>query len=80
MLVSRPRYLVVSAAFVLTLAGLFLLYTTRPTLTLWPQLGRDELVDPKTWVYGGPLAKDKVVVMAKIRSENASWVFENLQE
>lgn len=32
------------------------------------------------WIEKGPLAEDKVVVIAKMTNESVDWVSENLQE
>ncbi|OAL33959.1 hypothetical protein AYO20_06794 [Fonsecaea nubica] len=34
----------------------------------------------KAWIYSGPEAEDKAVILAKTHGEDVSWVFDNLQD
>ncbi|KAK6383034.1 hypothetical protein LTS17_003704 [Exophiala oligosperma] len=36
--------------------------------------------NPQAWIYSGPEAEDKAVIIAKIQSDDVSWVFEHLPD
>ncbi|EXJ71512.1 uncharacterized protein A1O5_05320 [Cladophialophora psammophila CBS 110553] len=88
MLISRLQYRFALVATSLVLFVLGLLYKTKATVSLRLQLGNapnepnglNKPDDSKAWIYSGPEAEDKAVILAKVRSEDVNWVFDYLQE
>lgn len=44
------------------------------------RLGVGKASAQKTWLYAGPEAQDKAVIMAKVHTEDVSWAYEHLSE
>ena len=76
MLVSRFSYRIALVVAIFVLVALRLFLWTSSDFSFRLRLGNN----PKAWIYSGPEAEDKAVVMAKIQSDDVNWVFEHLPE
>lgn len=74
MLRLQYRFAFVAATLVLVALGLFL--KTNPDLHVRLELGNNS----KAWIYSGPEAEDKAVIMAKVQNDDVDWVFNHLPE
>lgn len=74
MLKLHYRFALVAAILGLVSLGFFLKTNAHFNFPL--ALGQN----PKAWIYSGPEAEDKAVIMAKIQGDDVSWVFEHLPE
>ena len=76
MLMSRLQYRLASVAAISVLVALGFFLRKSPDFHVRLEPGNN----PKAWIYSGPEAEDKVVVMAKIQSDDVDWVFDHLPE
>ncbi|KIW91936.1 uncharacterized protein Z519_06918 [Cladophialophora bantiana CBS 173.52] len=78
MLVSRVkyRYIWLATAALLISIVLFLWSSHSSFPGFWVRLSSSD----SAWIYKGPVAEDKVVILAKIKAEDVSWVASELPD
>lgn len=80
------RWLFIAVVLILFLLGsLHHAHLNVYTLSLYLGTGKQsELLEAdaeqRSWLYAGPNAQDKAVVMARTYSEDVSWAYEHLSE
>ncbi|OQV05269.1 hypothetical protein CLAIMM_10037 isoform 2 [Cladophialophora immunda] len=88
MLISKPHSRLLSVVTILVIVALRSLCGWRVDGSLIFQFGQrsdksstsNKPSNSKGWIYSGPKAEDKAVILAKVRGEDVDWVFDNLQE
>ncbi|OQU93522.1 hypothetical protein CLAIMM_00021 [Cladophialophora immunda] len=72
----RNRYSWLATAALLVSIILFLFNKHSSFLSLWIRLAGSD----RAWIYKGPEAGDKAVILAKIKAEDVSWVLSELSD
>ncbi|KIW26790.1 uncharacterized protein PV07_06596 [Cladophialophora immunda] len=88
MLISKPHSRLLSVVTILVIVALRSLCGWRVDGSLIFQFGQrsdksstsNKPSNSKGWIYSGPKAEDKAVILAKVRGEDVDWVFDNLQD
>jgi hypothetical protein len=92
MLISKLQYRVIFIAAILGLIVLGLLYRSYPDVPYRFTHGygssepngesavEEKPLAQKSWLYAGPKAQDKAVIMARIHTEDVSWAYEQLSD
>lgn len=74
----RRKAVVAAAAFISSCLLLLGLWHTSLSTTTWKPHHIDTEAIGSPWIDATDHAEDKVIVVAKMQSENVSWVFEGL--
>lgn len=74
----RRKAVIASATFISSCLLLLALWHTSGSPTTWKphQVNTEAIGSP--WIEANEQTEDKVIVVAKMREENVSWVFEGL--
>lgn len=76
--IAKGRRLIAATTILL---GLVCLITwARLTSFDWPENWHISSSGHKAWIFRGPYAEDKVVVIAKIHDDDVNWVTDELWE